>query len=74
MEHLDLSNSDLSWESKLAEFHKLQAKIISPKKLSIAEIEFAIALAQIYEKTDTPGFYAELIKSLKNELEEKGKA
>lgn len=54
--------------------HSDLSKILSPEKLSIAEIEVAIALAQIYQKTNTPDFYAELIKSLKNELEERSKA
>ena len=48
--------------------------ILSPEKLSIAEIEVAIALAKVYKITDTSDFYDLLLESLMKELEEKRKA
>lgn len=47
--------------------------ILSPKKLSIAEIEFAIALAKVHKITDTSGFYDLLLESLTKELDKKRK-
>ena len=48
--------------------------ILSPEKLSITEIEVAIALAKVYKTTDTSGFYDLLLESLMKELDERRKA
>lgn len=48
-------------------------KILSPEKLSIVEIEVAIALAKVYKMSDTSGLYDFLIESLTKELDKKRK-